>query len=103
LIEVLSFAALVKAFGEMPLPPYMNRQSGAEDLKRTKPFIPNTTELCCPNMGLHFTQKTFWNDLAAKGFKSDFRRSHVERNVSTRKDRQCFGTRNARRTGRFFN
>ncbi|MFT7069400.1 MAG: S-adenosylmethionine:tRNA ribosyltransferase-isomerase [Spirosomataceae bacterium] len=73
----LSFAALVKAFGEMPLPPYMNRKAEAEDLETYQTvYSKHDGAVAAPTAGLHFTQNVL-NDLAEQGFKSDFVTLHV--------------------------
>lgn len=75
--ERVGFAALVKAFGEMPLPPYMNRKAQAKDLETYQTvYSKHDGAVAAPTAGLHFTQNVL-NNLAAKGFKTDFVTLHV--------------------------
>lgn len=73
----LSFAALVKAFGEMPLPPYMNRKAEEKDLETYQTvYSKHDGAVAAPTAGLHFTQNVL-DDLATKDFKTDFITLHV--------------------------
>jgi len=71
------FAALVRAFGEMPLPPYMNRKAEEKDLETYQTvYSKHDGAVAAPTAGLHFTQ-TILDDLAEKGFQSDYITLHV--------------------------
>jgi S-adenosylmethionine:tRNA ribosyltransferase-isomerase len=73
----VSFAALVRAFGEMPLPPYMNRKAEEKDLETYQTvYSKHDGAVAAPTAGLHFTQ-TILDDLAEKGFTSDYITLHV--------------------------
>ncbi|MDP5120554.1 MAG: S-adenosylmethionine:tRNA ribosyltransferase-isomerase [Spirosomaceae bacterium] len=73
----VSFATLVKAFGEMPLPPYMNRKAEAKDLETYQTvYSKHDGAVAAPTAGLHFTDNVL-SDLENKGFKSDFVTLHV--------------------------
>ncbi len=73
----VSFAALVKAFGEMPLPPYMNRKAEEKDLETYQTvYSKHDGAVAAPTSGLHFTDSVLQN-LENEGIKSDFVTLHV--------------------------
>lgn len=73
----LEFSALVKAFGEMPLPPYMNRKAEEKDLDTYQTvYSKHDGAVAAPTAGLHFTENVL-RDLQTKGFQTDFVTLHV--------------------------
>lgn len=73
----VSFAGLVKAFGEIPLPPYLNRNTEESD-KETYQTVYSKIDgaVAAPTAGLHFTDSIL-SDLEQKGFKKSFLTLHV--------------------------
>jgi S-adenosylmethionine:tRNA ribosyltransferase-isomerase len=65
--SAVPFAELVKAFGQMPLPPYLNRETekSDEDTYQTV-YARNDGAVAAPTAGLHFTPDTF-EQLGARG------------------------------------
>ncbi|WP_304237697.1 S-adenosylmethionine:tRNA ribosyltransferase-isomerase [Jiulongibacter sediminis] len=56
----ITFASLVKAFGEIPLPPYLNRSTEDKDLETYQTvYSEKEGAVAAPTAGLHFTKKTF--------------------------------------------
>jgi S-adenosylmethionine:tRNA ribosyltransferase-isomerase len=73
----LSFSELVKHFGEIPLPPYLNRKTEQKDYETYQTvYSKHDGAVAAPTAGLHFTEKVF-ADLAQKGIKHDFITLHV--------------------------
>lgn len=73
----VSFAELVKAFGEIPLPPYLNRNTEESDKETYQTvYSKNDGAVAAPTAGLHFTDSVL-ADLARKGFKQSFLTLHV--------------------------
>jgi S-adenosylmethionine:tRNA ribosyltransferase-isomerase len=75
--QKVSFAELVKAFGEIPLPPYLNRNTEEKD-KETYQTVYSKSDgaVAAPTAGLHFTDVVL-EDLKQKGFKQSFLTLHV--------------------------
>lgn len=61
----VSFAALVEAAGNIPIPPYLNRESEESDLTDYQTvYARNEGSVAAPTAGLHFTPRLF-DDLKA--------------------------------------
>lgn len=73
----ISFAELVKVFGEIPLPPYLNRNTEEID-KETYQTVYSEFDgaVAAPTAGLHFTDSTF-ESLSKIGAKTSFITLHV--------------------------
>lgn len=55
----LNFASIVEASGEVPLPPYLNRNADASDKTRYQTVYSKIQgAVAAPTAGLHFTEKT---------------------------------------------
>lgn len=73
----LPFAAVLEAAGEIPLPPYLNREAEPEDRDRYQTvFAKYDGSVAAPTAGLHFT-KPLLEQLHAKGFELDEVTLHV--------------------------
>jgi S-adenosylmethionine:tRNA ribosyltransferase-isomerase len=72
-----SFAEVIRALGEIPLPPYLNRKTESRDLE-TYQTVYSKIEgaVAAPTAGLHFTERVFEN-LAQKGIDHAFVTLHV--------------------------
>jgi S-adenosylmethionine:tRNA ribosyltransferase-isomerase len=72
-----TFVELIQAIGQIPLPPYLNRQASTSDAS-TYQTVYSAVEgaVAAPTAGLHFTEKTFKN-LSASKIGSDFVTLHV--------------------------
>ncbi|WP_266363988.1 S-adenosylmethionine:tRNA ribosyltransferase-isomerase [Tellurirhabdus rosea] len=72
-----SFAAILHEAGKIPLPPYLKREAEEAD-KETYQTVYSRIEgaVAAPTAGLHFTPAVL-DDLAAKGFKTDYLTLHV--------------------------
>lgn len=58
--ETLSFAEVLTAFGEIPLPPYLGRRPEAEDESRYQTVYARFDgAVAAPTAGLHFTDRVF--------------------------------------------
>jgi S-adenosylmethionine:tRNA ribosyltransferase-isomerase len=63
----LSFAEILQAFGNIPLPPYLQREAEADDSQRYQTVYARFDgAVAAPTAGLHFTQAIF-DGLQAKG------------------------------------
>lgn len=73
----LTFVEIIRALGEIPLPPYLNRKTEAQDLE-TYQTVYSKIEgaVAAPTAGLHFTEQVFEN-LANAGITHDFVTLHV--------------------------
>lgn len=61
-----SFAAIIEAAGDTPLPPYIKRSTDVDDVSRYQTiFAREEGSVAAPTAGLHFTKKVF-EDLAEK-------------------------------------
>ncbi|MCR4848916.1 MAG: S-adenosylmethionine:tRNA ribosyltransferase-isomerase [Bacteroidales bacterium] len=73
----LSFAAILEAAGEIPLPPYLNREAEPEDRDRYQTvFARYDGSVAAPTAGLHFT-KPLLEQLRHEGFELDEVTLHV--------------------------
>ncbi|HQW83916.1 MAG TPA: S-adenosylmethionine:tRNA ribosyltransferase-isomerase [Ferruginibacter sp.] len=73
----LSFAEVLEHFGDIPLPPYIKRQTEKEDLERYQTiYAKDEGSVAAPTAGLHFTKEVF-NRLAKNNIKTDFITLHV--------------------------
>lgn len=73
----ISFAEIVKAFGEIPLPPYLKREATDADKQTYQTvYSQNDGAVAAPTAGLHFTD-TILNELNTKGFQQEFLTLHV--------------------------
>lgn len=73
----VSFAEVLHAAGEIPLPPYLNRDAEESDKDRYQTiYAKHNGSVAAPTAGLHFTDRIF-ERLAAKNIKHDFVTLHV--------------------------
>ena len=72
-----SFAEIVEMAGQIPLPPYLNRDSEASDKERYQTvYSQHKGAVAAPTAGLHFTEKVL-SELNAKGIQKSFLTLHV--------------------------
>ncbi|MEX0881869.1 MAG: S-adenosylmethionine:tRNA ribosyltransferase-isomerase [Cyclobacteriaceae bacterium] len=75
--DQVSFAELIEAIGEVPLPPYLNRKATIEDKPRYQTIYSKVEgAVAAPTAGLHFTEKTL-QDLKNKKIHSEYLTLHV--------------------------
>lgn len=75
--QTISFAQLVDAIGEIPLPPYLHRQAEAIDIERYQTvYARNEGSVAAPTAGLHFTPKVI-HQLQQQGFTFEQLTLHV--------------------------
>ena len=73
----ISFASILEAAGEIPLPPYLHRDAEPEDRDRYQTvFARYDGSVAAPTAGLHFT-KPLMEQLKARGFEMDKVTLHV--------------------------
>jgi S-adenosylmethionine:tRNA ribosyltransferase-isomerase len=73
----IPFVAIVEAAGEVPIPPYLNRNATKEDKSRYQTvYSRKEGAVAAPTAGLHFTEEVFQN-LEDKGIKKEFLTLHV--------------------------
>ena len=73
----LPFATILEAAGEIPLPPYLNREAEPEDRDRYQTvFAKYDGSVAAPTAGLHFT-KPLLEQLSRDGFELDEVTLHV--------------------------
>jgi S-adenosylmethionine:tRNA ribosyltransferase-isomerase len=73
----LSFASIIEAAGDVPLPPYIRRSTEEEDHSRYQTiFAQEEGSVAAPTAGLHFTQSIF-EKLSAKNIRKTFVTLHV--------------------------
>lgn len=71
------FLDIVKALGEIPLPPYLNRQTEERDIRSYQTVYANHDgAVAAPTAGLHFTESIF-EKLESRGIKRSFLTLHV--------------------------
>ena len=75
--EKVSFAEILDAIGELPIPPYLNRKTEESD-KTTYQTVYSRIKgsVAAPTAGLHFTQKVL-DDLRGRGIETDELTLHV--------------------------
>ena len=72
-----SFASVVEAAGDTPLPPYIKRSTDGEDVSRYQTiFAEHDGSVAAPTAGLHFTE-TIFTQLALKNISKTFVTLHV--------------------------
>jgi S-adenosylmethionine:tRNA ribosyltransferase-isomerase len=75
--QSVSFSDLIKATGQIPLPPYIKRETNEEDKTRYQTvYAKEEGSVAAPTAGLHFTP-TIFDSLASKGIKKSFLTLHV--------------------------
>lgn len=75
--QTISFAELLEAIGELPIPPYLNRQTEEKDLSSYQTVYSKIKgSVAAPTAGLHFTEKVF-KSLKEKGIETDEVTLHV--------------------------
>lgn len=75
--EGISFAEILDAVGELPIPPYLNRKTEASDLKTYQTVYSRIKgSVAAPTAGLHFTQKVL-DDLRGRGIETEELTLHV--------------------------
>lgn len=73
----MPFATILEAAGEIPLPPYLNREAEPEDRDRYQTvFAKYDGSVAAPTAGLHFT-KSLLEQLSQDGFELDEVTLHV--------------------------
>lgn len=73
----VSFAALVEAAGEVPLPPYLNRKAEeADKLRYQTVYSKINGAVAAPTAGLHFTEQTL-EEIREKGIPLHYLTLHV--------------------------
>ena len=71
------FLDIVKALGEIPLPPYLNRHTEEGDIRSYQTVYANHDgAVAAPTAGLHFTETVF-EKLKSRGIKRSFLTLHV--------------------------
>ena len=71
------FATIVEAIGNLPLPPYLNRDAEDDDYERYQTVYAEAKgAVAAPTAGLHFTDKVL-NQLEAKGIGREYVTLHV--------------------------
>lgn len=72
-----SFSEIVEAFGKIPLPPYLNRDSEDADFENYQTvYSENKGAVAAPTAGLHFTENVF-ETIEKKGIQRSFLTLHV--------------------------
>jgi S-adenosylmethionine:tRNA ribosyltransferase-isomerase len=72
-----NFSDLVEAFGKIPLPPYLNRESEETDIENYQTvYSKNKGAVAAPTAGLHFTDAVF-DTIVEKGIMKSFLTLHV--------------------------
>jgi len=73
----LSFSEIISCTGQIPIPPYLNREAEPEDLKRYQTIYSQYEgSVAAPTAGLHFTEKIL-SDLDEKGIQKTHLTLHV--------------------------
>ena len=73
----ISFAEILDAAGELPIPPYLNRKTEASDLKTYQTVYSRIKgSVAAPTAGLHFTESVL-ADLHRRGIETDELTLHV--------------------------
>lgn len=75
--ENVSFAEILDAAGELPIPPYLNRKTEESDLKTYQTVYSRIKgSVAAPTAGLHFTDNVL-DDLRGRGIETDEVTLHV--------------------------
>lgn len=75
--QAVSFSDLIKATGQIPLPPYIKRETKEEDKTRYQTvYAKEEGSVAAPTAGLHFTADIF-ESLNKKGIQKSFLTLHV--------------------------
>jgi len=73
----LSFATLIQSLGQVPLPPYLNREAEREDYETYQTvYSEKKGAVAAPTAGLHFTEEVLQN-LEKQDIKKEFLTLHV--------------------------
>lgn len=73
----LPFSTLIQSLGQIPLPPYLNREAETADYETYQTvYSEKKGAVAAPTAGLHFTQDVLQN-LEKQGIKQDFLTLHV--------------------------
>ena len=73
----LTFAEIVRYFGQIPLPPYLKRETEEKDYDTYQTvYSKNDGAVAAPTAGLHFTEKVLF-DLVTNDIEYDFITLHV--------------------------
>lgn len=72
-----TFADILQAIGELPIPPYLNRDTEESDIERYQTLYSKIKgSVAAPTAGLHFTEEVF-DSINKKGIKIDEVTLHV--------------------------
>lgn len=75
--EKVSFAEILDAVGELPIPPYLNRKTEESDLRTYQTVYSRIKgSVAAPTAGLHFTERVL-ADIRARGIETDEVTLHV--------------------------
>ena len=75
--ENVSFAEILDAAGELPIPPYLNRKTEESDLRTYQTVYSRIKgSVAAPTAGLHFTEKVL-DDIRSRGIETDEVTLHV--------------------------
>ena len=75
--NTLKFVDLIQFLGQIPLPPYLNREAETADYETYQTvYSEKKGAVAAPTAGLHFTQKVLQN-LEKQGIKQEFLTLHV--------------------------
>lgn len=75
--DSISFSEVLEAVGELPIPPYLNRETEAGDLKTYQTVYSKVKgSVAAPTAGLHFTERVL-KELDAKGVERNEITLHV--------------------------
>lgn len=73
----LTFSELLEAVGQIPIPPYLNREATEKDTETYQTvYAQNDGSVAAPTAGLHFTSEVF-TELEKQGIYHDFVTLHV--------------------------
>ena len=72
-----TFSEIIEAMGELPIPPYLNRDTEDSDIKRYQTVYSKVKgSVAAPTAGLHFTEQVL-NDITKKGVELEEITLHV--------------------------
>ncbi len=75
--DAVSFAEILDAVGELPIPPYLNRKTEESDLRTYQTVYSRIKgSVAAPTAGLHFTQRVL-DDIRSRGIETDEVTLHV--------------------------